>query len=293
MRRMVRSSPAPARRSESGGVRGWRGIGGVGVVEAAFPHVLRRGGFDVVLGASEPRDLREPARREPRVRESGARYPAPSTPDPARLMVPDSLTRLTPADAAYPALPRQRLGAQAPGVLTLRGSAAPLHQPLLALFCSQRVPGSIVLKGFDLARRLHDRGVPVVGGFHSALEREWLDVLLRGAAPVVLCPARAIEPARRLPTALRAPLAEGRLALVSGFAPTQRRASRAFAQARNRLVAALATRVFIAHADPGGTLFLLAREVMGWGVPVFTFDDPRNADLLLLGARALPVERCR
>lgn len=262
-----------------------------GGVEAAFPHICRRGGFDVVLGAGARSAERG---RVPGVREWRTRY-SPSPPDPERAMQSDTLIHLAPTDYGYPARLCRRLGAQAPAALTVRGSVASLGRPLLALFCSQRVPGSIVLKGFDLARRLRERGVPVVGGFHAALEREWLELLLKGSAPVVLCPARSIEPVRRLTRALREPLVEGRLAIISGFAPTQRRATRSFAMARNRLVAALAERVFIAHADPGGTLFLLAKEVMEWGVPVYTFDDPRNTDLLLLGARplapgALPLE---
>lgn len=38
-----------------------------------------------------------------------------------------------------------------------------------ALFCSQRCPENLVLKMYDLARSMHDTGVPVIGGFPRML----------------------------------------------------------------------------------------------------------------------------
>lgn len=56
---------------------------------------------------------------------------------------------------------------------------------------------------------------------------------------------------------------------------------------RNRLVAALATRIFIAHAAPGSKTEQFCREVIGWGKRVYTFDNPANAPLVELGVRAV------
>ena len=57
------------------------------------------------------------------------------------------------------------------------------------------------------------------------------------------------------------------------------------ALARNSFVAALADRIFVAHAEVGGKTEAFAREVLGWGKPVLTLDAAENANLIALGAR--------
>src|SRR2546430_15639221 len=54
--------------------------------------------------------------------------------------------------------------------------------------------------------------------------------------------------AARIPKAL----AEGRLLLISSFADTVRRADEEAARQRNRVVAALADKIFVAYAAPHG-----------------------------------------
>ena len=112
-----------------------------------------------------------------------------------------------------------------------------------------------------------------------------LSILLRGKQPVIVCPARRID-GMRVPTALRAGIADGRLLLLSPFTEKQRRATGELAHERKRFVAALATRVFIAHAAPGGMTEALCREVLSWGKTVHTFDTPSNAHIIAMGAVA-------
>jgi hypothetical protein len=40
---------------------------------------------------------------------------------------------------------------------------------------------------------LRGAGIPIIGGFHSPMEKECLDLLLRGQQPIVICPARSIQ----------------------------------------------------------------------------------------------------
>ncbi|MBI2856665.1 MAG: hypothetical protein HYX93_07455 [Chloroflexi bacterium] len=169
------------------------------------------------------------------------------------------------------------------------GNATILNADLLALFCSVRCPGDLILKTYDLARALRDAGVPVIGGFHSPMVKECLRLLLRGQQPVVVCPARGIEN-MRIPAEWRTPLAEGRLLLLSPFNSSQHRPTAELASVRNDLVAALAHRVFIAHAAPGGKTEAFARKVLEWGNPLLTLESPANANLLALGAQAVRPE---
>lgn len=61
---------------------------------------------------------------------------------------------------------------------------------MLALFCSRACPGSLILRACDLAVALRDARVPVIGGFQTPVEREMLDVLLRGDGLVTIVEAR-------------------------------------------------------------------------------------------------------
>ena len=194
--------------------------------------------------------------------------------------------------SGYPPALSRLLGEAAPASLTLLGETRLLHAGLTALFCSVRVSPELVLPTYDLARGLRDAGVAVAGGFQSPMERECLDLMLRGRLPVVLAPARDIGRIRLAPP-LRDALDRRRLLVVSAF-PGVRRPTEALATRRNRLVAALAERVVVAYASPGGRLFRLAQEALAWGKPVFCLAHPSNHDLMLMGAAALePAGRAR
>ena len=130
-----------------------------------------------------------------------------------------------------------------------KGNLGLLDEPLTALFCSNRCPGDLILKTYDLARAMRDSGVPVIGGFQTPMERECLRLLLRGEQPVVVCPARAIDN-MRLPRDWRPALDNGRLLVMSPFPAVARRPMAELAAQRNNLVAHLDQRVFIAHPAP-------------------------------------------
>jgi predicted Rossmann fold nucleotide-binding protein DprA/Smf involved in DNA uptake len=121
-----------------------------------------------------------------------------------------------------------------------------LQQKKLALFCSRKCPGNLILKAYDLARSLREDGVTVISGFHTPVEKECLRILLRGTQPIIICPARSID-GMRLPSAWRQPLAQGRLLILSPFAKTHRRMTAALAARRNEFVASMADDVLFIH----------------------------------------------
>ncbi len=170
------------------------------------------------------------------------------------------------------------------------GDRALIESPLLALFCSVKCPGELILKLFDLAKELGDRGVGVVSGFHAPMDKECLDILLRGKGPIVWCPARSIEKMRLGPKYKQA-IEAGRLLLLSPFPVGQRRMTEDKALVRNRLVVALAERVFVAYAEPGGKTEALCQEAVAAGKLLLTFDSRYNQNLLALGARAIDPNR--
>jgi predicted Rossmann fold nucleotide-binding protein DprA/Smf involved in DNA uptake len=192
---------------------------------------------------------------------------------------------LTLDDPRYPTGLRFCLGDSAPKTITACGNLAVLGSQTLALFCSVKCPGNLIVQTYDLAQKLRAAGVIVIGGFHSPMERECLRILLRSPHPVIVCAARGLP--TRVPTEFRRPLEEGRLLLLSLFANTIRRADEETAHQRNRFVAALADNIFVAYAAPNSKTELFCREILAWRKPLYTLGSSANDNLLALGAKAI------
>jgi len=194
---------------------------------------------------------------------------------PGRPEVPDALRCRLP------------MGLQQP--IAAIGDPVHLEERLLAFFCSSSCPGNLILDTYDLARELRGAGVTVVGGFHSPMEKECLELLLRGAQAMIVCPARGIRK-MRIPKPWREPLEAGRLLVLSPFADTNRRVTAELAARRNRFVAQLADEVFVAHAAAESKTEAFCRELLASGKPVLTIDRPENRLLLEQGVEPLGLD---
>ena len=117
----------------------------------------------------------------------------------------------------------------------------------------------------DQVAAWRDTGVCVISGFHSPLEQQCLDILLRGKQPIVWVLARGIV-TLRLPKPKRTALDDGRLTMVSPFPAGESRTNADLARQRNRVVAALAAEMVFAHISSGRSLERLAGEVAQWGM---------------------------
>ena len=204
-----------------------------------------------------------------------------------------SIQRITQKDTNYPTGLERYLKTETPETIWTRGNTdllfrqnATLNGDLWALFCSSKCPGEIILKTHDLAQRFKEIGIPTIGGYHSPVEQECLRVLLRGAQPILLCPARSIEN-MRLKSAWKDALSEERLLILSIFGNRYRRSTAALADQRNAFVAALADKICIAHAAEDSKILEFAQRVLAWGKPVFTFETPANQSLFELGAQVM------
>jgi len=158
----------------------------------------------------------------------------------------------------------------------------------LALLCSVKCPGKLILTTYDLMQNLRDLGVHVISGFHSPMEQECLRILLRSPNPVTMCLARGLL--TRIPPVLQRPVAEGRLLLVAPFPATVRRVTAETSVKRNRVVADMAAAVIVPHAAPGSKIEVLSLELLAVGKPLYTFDHPANAALIQAGARPITPE---
>jgi len=201
------------------------------------------------------------------------------------VLLVDESFHLRQSDLRYPAALRTCLGDRAPERVSALGNLEVLQRKTLALFCSVRCPGNLIVQTYDLAHKLRRAGATVIGGFHSPMERQCLAILLRSPHPVIVCPARSLP--KRLPAEFRQPLEERRLLLLSPFDETINRADEETARQRNHFVAALADRIFAAYAAPNSHTEWFCHEILAWRKPLLTFAGRANENLLALGAKPI------
>jgi predicted Rossmann fold nucleotide-binding protein DprA/Smf involved in DNA uptake len=196
--------------------------------------------------------------------------------------------RLSQDHQEFPHYIARYLGERTPCSVSVLGDLAILRKCTLAWFCSVKCPGDLILKTYDLARALREAKIPVVGGFHSPMEKECLKLLLRGNQPAIICPARSMW--SRLPGEWKLPVDQGRLLIVSPFEERHRPPTAELAQERNEFVAALADNIFVAYAFPGSKTERFCQTVVSWDKPLFTLESQDNATLIALGAKPVTPE---
>lgn len=193
-------------------------------------------------------------------------------------MTPVEITALGLNDRRFSRSFRQLDRASTPETLWAAGPTSILDGERTAFFCSSQCPGGVILKTFDAITVMRNEGQTLIGGFHSPMEWECLGILLRGRQPVIWVPARSIQGMHIKPE-LQAAFEAGRLLILSPFEPKHKRMTTALAEQRNRVVGALADRIFVAHAAPGSRTLALCSELHAAGKPLTTIRDPANIHL--------------
>ena len=139
-----------------------------------------------------------------------------------------------------------------------------LHK--VAFLCSRNCPAHLLLKSWDWAVTQREKGICVISGFHSRIEKGVLSRLLDGTQPIIVALARGIM--KRLEPELQAALDAGRLLIVTRYADSVTHACEDKCFQRNRLMMELADETVIAYAAPGGSLERLCRESPGTKITV-------------------------
>src|SRR6516164_10193990 len=118
------------------------------------------------------------------------------------------------------------------------GNAKMLDFGRVAMICSQKCPGDVILKTYDFARLVRDSRIAIVSGFHSPIEKDCLPILLRGPGPLIIVQAHRLSTSR-LPRPWQKAIDAGRLLLLSPFNEKDKRVTAQLAAERNRFVAAI------------------------------------------------------
>jgi predicted Rossmann fold nucleotide-binding protein DprA/Smf involved in DNA uptake len=185
----------------------------------------------------------------------------------------------------YPISLKKYLSDKTSASVSVIGNVDLLQNKPLAIFSSSKCPGNIILKTYDLMKRIRDSGLTVISGFHSPMEQECLTILLKGKQPVIFCPARSIEGMRIKPESKKR-LEDGKLLMLSPFTEKARRISSERALERNRFIAAIADKIFIPYAEPNSKTETFCRELISWGKPVYTLPESSNQNIIKLGAKS-------
>lgn len=166
---------------------------------------------------------------------------------------------MKPAPVSLPPHCAQRVGPDAATRILGVGETALLAEPLLGLIASRECPGHALLDTLARVPEWVAAGRVIVSGFHSPLEQQVLRSVLRRKGRVVKVLARGMTDYR--PTAEeRAPLAAGRMLVITAYPPEVRRTTRATALARNRLVLELSAEVVCPHIAADSPMAALLAE---------------------------------
>jgi len=144
-------------------------------------------------------------------------------------------------------------------IVSFCGNPEILSDEKIGFFCSSKSSGAAILKVFERANLWRKEQTTIISGFHSPLEREVLEILLKGTGRIISCPARSLETMRPPQNWLTA-LAENRMLIIAPFTNTLR-ISRAMAAKRNQFVVRIADRIVFGYASDSGKVEKLCREL--------------------------------
>ncbi len=148
-----------------------------------------------------------------------------------------------------------------------RGPPTLLDAPATVFFSSTRCDGDAILAAHAWAREQCDRAAAVISGFHTPVERDVYAILARRGAFLIHCLARSLP--HRLAPEQQTLLAQGRLLLLTPFAPGIDRATRQTCAERNRFAARLAGCIVTPQLAPTSSL---VNDLAGFAVQVLHTD---------------------
>ena len=121
-----------------------------------------------------------------------------------------------------------------------------------AFFCSRKCPADIILKSLDWAKSKKDKGECVISCFHSRIEKDVFDILIKGTQPLILVLARGMK--KRWPKEIKNAVEQERLLIVSPFDKTVTHITQETANKRNEIMVDIADEIFLAYATKDGNL---------------------------------------
>lgn len=133
------------------------------------------------------------------------------------------------------------------------GNTSLLDCKKIGYLASSKIVSLSVLPTLDWAAEVASRkDIAIVSGFHSKMEREVLDFLLRGKCGIICVLARSIY--KRIPDKFREAFDSGRVLFIAPFKTSATRTSRQLCQQRNEYVATISDELVFSSLSPKSTL---------------------------------------
>ena len=138
------------------------------------------------------------------------------------------------------------------------GNISLLDRKKIGFFASSKIASLSVLPTLDWATEVAKRDdVAIVSGFHSKMEREVLDILLRGRCGIICVLARPIY--KVIPSKYRNAYAQDRILFISYNTAKSTITSRHLCQKRNEYIAAISDELIFSSLTPDSSLYPLLK----------------------------------
>ena len=124
--------------------------------------------------------------------------------------------------------------------------------------CSRRISATCVLRSYDWALAQKKAGNCVIGGFHSKIEKDVLNFLIKGDQPLIIVLARGFY--KHWQPEIKARLDKGNLLIISPFNEAVTTVTPRTCLIRNNLIVELSDRIVIGYASPNGQLSKLIND---------------------------------
>lgn len=145
--------------------------------------------------------------------------------------------------------------------LKFLGNREILNNHKVGFLCSRKVTAEIILKTYDWAVEQRDRGVCIVSGFHSKIEKDVFEILVRGKQPIIIILARGMM--KRWQKNIIEAVNQNRLLIISPFNESVKRITNETAVKRNELLIELSDEIFIAYHTKDGMIQNVIRSKAG------------------------------
>jgi len=142
------------------------------------------------------------------------------------------------------------------------GNISLLDRKKIGYFASSKIATLSVLPTLDWAAEVaNSEDVAIVSGYHSEMEREALDFLLRGKCGIVCVLARSIY--KKIPEKFCEAYNSGRVLFIAPFKTSATRTSRLLCQQRNEYVASISDELIFSSINVGSSLHRICRNFSG------------------------------
>jgi len=152
-------------------------------------------------------------------------------------------------------------------ILSYFGNKNILRSHKTTFLCSRICPSDIIIKSLDWARDKKNNGDCIISGFHSRIEKDVFNILMKGKQPIILVLARGMK--KYWPEEIKKAIEENRLLVISPFENNVKDITQETANIRNELMTKIAEEIFIAYYTPNGNLHKLIKNFKGKKIESF------------------------